>query len=333
MEIRYFFRKRIEGYFSIEEIFSAVCRHVQRHAGSGFHCGLEEVPFYFSPLNFFRNIAYVRRRQGDVNHITGDIHYAILGCSRSRLNVLTIHDCVILAKYRKWDIRYWIFRILWYEWPMAKADIITVVSEKTKTELLKTVWSGKNKIRVVNNFVDPAFTFSPKKFNRQKPVLLFIGSTPNKNLDRVLEAIRGLDCRLDVVGRLTESQRECIKGNKLEVTDSFGLTRAGMLEKYENSDIVLFPSLYEGFGMLIVEANAVGRPIVTSNISPMKEVAGDAAVLVDPLDSNSIRHGILKVIREEGFRDKLVAAGRLNIERFQIETIVKTYLSLYQCVE
>ncbi|MBN9379458.1 MAG: glycosyltransferase family 4 protein [Chitinophagaceae bacterium] len=333
MKIRYFIRKRTTGYFSIEEIFSSICRHLKGSPDLGLDCELDEVPFHFSPMNFFRNIFYVRRRQGEINHITGDIHYAILGCSRKNLNVLTIHDCVILTKYRRWDIRYWIFRILWYEWPMAKADIVTVISEKTKNELVKGIWSGRKKIRVVNNFVDPVFTYTPRKFKETKPVFLFIGSTPNKNLDKVLEAIAGVDCKLDIVGKLSASQQVFIENNKLDVSVSYGLSRAEIVEKYIQSDLVLFPSLYEGFGMLIVEANAVGRPVVTSDISPLREVAADAAILVDPYDAGAIRDAVLKIIRDETLRERLIANGRINVKRFQIETIIKNYIRIYECVE
>ena len=330
MEIKYFIRKKTPGHFSIEEIFYSICRYLKEKPVTGVSCDLDEVPFYFSPLNFFKNIFYVRRRQGDVNHITGDIHYAILGCSRSRLNVLTIHDCVVLTKYRKWDIRYWIFRVLWYELPMAKADIVTVISEKTKAELTHNIWAGRNKIKVVTNFVDPAFIYTPRKFNEGRPIFLFIGSTVNKNLDRVLEAIQGMNCRLDIVGKVSEGQRTFLEENKLDVTVNFGMTRAQIVEKYINSDVVLFPSLYEGFGMLIVEANAVGRPVLTSNISPLKEVAGDAAVLVDPFDVASIRGGLLKIVGDEAFRKKLIDNGQMNIQRFQIETIVNNYIRIYE---
>lgn len=317
------------GYHSIEGIFSSICRYLQGRPEMGIHCELDEVPYPFSPLNFFRNILYVRRRQADVNHITGDIHYAILGCSRSRLNVLTIHDCVILTKFRKWDLRYWIFRMLWYEWPMAKADVVTVISQKTKDELLKHTRSGRNKMRVVNNFVDPVFTHVPKAFNEQAPVFLFIGSTPNKNLDRVLAAIKGMRCRLQIIGKISAEQQEFIRNSGLDVRVEYDLAREEMVKWYRNSDIVLFPSFYEGFGMLIVEANAVGRPVVTSDLNPMKEVAGGSAVLVNPFDTDSIRQGIQRVVGDAALRGALVEKGLKNVERFQIGTIVESYVSLY----
>ena len=90
---------------------------------------------------------------------------------------------------------------------MAKADIVTVISEKTKAELMNGIRFGRKKIKVVNNFVDPIFKYTPKEFNKERPVFLFLGSTVNKNLDRILDAVRGISCRLDIVGKLSEIGR------------------------------------------------------------------------------------------------------------------------------
>jgi glycosyltransferase involved in cell wall biosynthesis len=329
MKITYFVRKKFSGYFSIEQIFSTICGRLNALYGEQVTCAMDEVPHHFSPGNFIRNILYVRRRQTAINHITGDIHYAILGCSRANLNVLTIHDCVILGRFRKWDIRYWIFRIFWYELPLWKADIVTVISEKTKQELQRTMWLGRRKLQVIGNFVDPVFQYAERSFHRDKPVLLFIGSTENKNLTRVLDAVKGLNCRLDIIGCPTEHQHSLISSYGIDVELSYGITKAQVHEKYAACDIVLFPSLYEGFGMLIVEANAVGRPVVTSNLSPMREVAGGAACLVDPYSTQSIRAGIEKIICDPAYREELLRKGLENRKRFDLDSVVNMYLDCY----
>ncbi len=330
MTIRYFLRKQYPGYFSIEQIFDAVCRYMPFLLPPGISSDQKKVPFYFGPVKFIRNIRFVRKHAKEINHITGDIHYAILGCPASALNVLTIHDCVLLEKYRRFDPRYWIFRLLWYDLPMRKADLITVVSEKTRTELEEKIGYGKEKIRVVNNFVNPAFAYTPRAFNKAKPALLFIGSTVNKNLDRVLGAVQGIRCRLEIVGEISEQPQPTIDTNGIVASLSYALPFEDLVAKYMECDMVLFPSLYEGFGMLIVEGNAVGRPVITSNLSPMKEIAGTAALLVDPYDKNSIRHAILQIIEDDTYRDQLIREGIANAKRFSLETTVSRYIQLYK---
>jgi len=103
-----------------------------------------------------------------------------------------------------------------------------------------------------------------------------------------------------------------------------------MVQQYVDADILTFVSTYEGFGMPIVEANVVGRPVLTSNISSMPEVAGDAACLVDPFDVNSIREGLLKIIQDDNYRNNLIEKGKVNAQRFNPSFIAKMYLDIYK---
>src|SRR5690606_13296776 len=97
-------------------------------------------------------------------------------------------------------------------------------------------------------------------------------------------------------------------------------------------DIILFPSIYEGFGLPITEGNKAGRVVITSNISPMKDIAGDAACLVDPFDVLSIRNGLLKVMEDDVYRERLIKNGFENVKRFDAEFISDQYLAIYQKV-
>jgi glycosyltransferase involved in cell wall biosynthesis len=109
-----------------------------------------------------------------------------------------------------------------------------------------------------------------------------------------------------------------------------GLSDAEVAGKYREADLVVFCSTFEGFGMPIIEAQAVGRPVVTSNIEPMSEVAGGAACLVDPYDDHSMREGILRVIEEPAYREDLVRRGFENVKRFSAGEIGRRYVRLYQ---
>ena len=105
------------------------------------------------------------------------------------------------------------------------------------------------------------------------------------------------------------------------------MTDEEIVQEYMNCDIVNLPSFYEGFGMPIIEAQASGRPVITSNIAPMSEVGGDAAVYVDPASPQSLLDGYLYAFDHY---NTIVEKGRENVIRFSVENIAKQYLKVYQ---
>lgn len=106
-----------------------------------------------------------------------------------------------------------------------------------------------------------------------------------------------------------------------------------MMDMYIEADVMLFPSTYEGFGLPIIEAQATGRVVITSQLEPMLSVAGNAACFVDPYSVDSIRSGIQKIIESESYRNELIQKGFRNIERFQLEKVKKQYSDLYKQLE
>ena len=97
-----------------------------------------------------------------------------------------------------------------------------------------------------------------------------------------------------------------------------------------NCDFVAFASISEGFGAPIIEAQACGQPVITSDVSRMKEVACEGACLVDPLNVLQIRNSILKIINDACYRDRLRASGTLNVMRYSPTTISEQYFDLYK---
>jgi glycosyltransferase involved in cell wall biosynthesis len=94
--------------------------------------------------------------------------------------------------------------------------------------------------------------------------------------------------------------------------------------------MVVFASLYEGFGLPILEAQATGRPVITSNFGAMKEAAGEGALFVDPYSVESIRSAILRIKNEPQLREELVRKGRENVARFRPEAIARQYAEIYR---
>ena len=108
------------------------------------------------------------------------------------------------------------------------------------------------------------------------------------------------------------------------------LTDEELVEAYRRCDMVVFASLYEGFGLPILEAQAMGRPVITSNFGAMREAAGDGALLVDPYSVDEIRAAILRIKNEPGLREELVRKGRENAERFRAEAVAERYAEIYR---
>jgi len=125
-----------------------------------------------------------------------------------------------------------------------------------------------------------------------------------------------------------------LQKNNIDYETSVHISEEELIQKYIDADIVAFVSTYEGFGMPILEAQTVGRPVLTSNISPMFEVAGeDGACFVDPYSVEDIRHGFKKMIADESVRREIIAFGLENIKKYDPSHVAEMYSSLYKMVK
>jgi len=326
MKVVFFQRKpRRSGNYSVENIFEILRKNLPEDIEPFVAVSKYESNGFFKRIyNIFE--AAFRQRLGDVYHVTGDVHFLTYLLKKNR-TILTIHDCVILERTK--GFTRWLYKFFWYSIPLRKSKIITAVSEATKKEILKYVNCNPEKIIVIPDCISEKFKPVPKRFDKEKPVILQIGTTQNKNLPRLIEAIKDIPCKLEIVGQLDEQIIHLLEKYKIEYENYVNLSEDELIERYNNCDIVTFVSTYEGFGMPIIEANAVGRPVITGNIFSMPEVAGEAACLVNPLDVNDIRNGILKILNDENYRSSLVVNGFKNTERFSTNEIVRKYTKLY----
>ena len=174
------------------------------------------------------------------------------------------------------------------------------------------------------------FKYYPKEFNNKKPVILQIGTGSHKNVDRLIKALKGISCHLSVIGVLSDEQKRLLNDGKIGYSNAINISNEAIIKKYQEADILSFVSTYEGFGMPIVEAQIVGRPVITSNLSSMPEVAGFAALLVDPYNVEAIRKGILKIILDHKYRNNLIEKGRENAKRFSADTLAQQYVEIYR---
>ena len=324
MQVTFYHRWPQDGSFSIERVFQDVRQALApdvryRVAVSRFESrGLWKRIY---------NMVEAVFRQGDINHITGDVHFLATLLHKKR-TLLTIHDCVSLERLKGWKKRLLFF--FWYWLPEKRSSLITVISESTKRELLRYIRCDPDKIKVVYNPVSDSFKPKPKVFCVEKPTILQVGVGDNKNIPCVAKSLKGVSCILRIIGKPMLKQEMALRENGIEYSSISNISDAEVVQEYKNSDMLIFASTYEGYGLPIVEANAIGCPVITSNILSMPEVAGDAACLVNPFDVESIRGGILRVIQDAKYREVLISNGYRNVERFKPKVIAGQYVELYK---
>jgi glycosyltransferase involved in cell wall biosynthesis len=326
MKVVQVMRKPNDIVFSIEQLFEGLRRELT------VEIDVETYVNPYSSRGVWRRLAgmlRVVRHQGDVNHVTGDVHYLSILLHRNK-TILTIHDCVTLE--RLGGLKYKFFWFFWYWLPIKRSRIVTVISESTKHELLRHLGSGDWDIKVIPNFVSPDFQYSKKRFNSVRPVILQVGTKRNKNIERVAKALNGIECKMVIIGRLLPEQKAVLRENKIDYECSYGVTHDVIVECYRFCDIVMFASLYEGFGLPILEAQAVGRPVITSDLFSMPEVGGEGACYVDPYSVEDIRAAVVRIVADVTYRKGLVMTGFSNVEKYQLSNIAGQYAELYRQV-
>ena len=324
MRVTFFQRCPQGANFSIERLFADVRRGLPENIDA------KVAVCRFASRGILRrvyNVIEAAFRQGDVNHITGDVHFLAF-LLRKRRTLLTIHDLVSVHRLR--GLRRAVFFFFWYWLPVRRVALISVISESTKEDLLQHVNVDPGKVRVIHCPVSDDFEPGPKEFNAAKPIILQIGTGSNKNLERVAEALRAMPCHLRIVGKVSDEQVTTLQQSGIDYSCVSNISDEEIVQEYCQCDMLAFVSTYEGFGLPIVEAQATGRPVITSTVCSMPEVAGTAACLVDPFDVSSIREGILKIINDSAFRDRLIQQGFENVERFRPETIARQYVEFYR---
>ena len=171
-----------------------------------------------------------------------------------------------------------------------------------------------------------------KKLNpsfKKKPKILIIGTRDNKNIKNILMLNLGKNNLRKIIGNLIKEYLFILKKFKINYKNYVGLNNKAIFKKYIESDLLMFPSQYEGFGMPILEAQTVGRVVVTSNLEPMTSIGGKGALYVNPYNVKNMNDTVKKVINNKILRKKLIQNGFKNTKRFNKEEILKKHLDCY----
>lgn len=270
---------------------------------------------------------YVRQlAKNSFLHITGHDHYLALGLKKEN-TILTIHDIEFIK--RNQGLKRFLLQKLWMDFPIKRVKMVTTVSEFSKQEILR-LNDYKTPILVIHNPLTLKIEPKLKAFNHDCPTILQIGTKDNKNIYRLIDALEGVKCHLMIIAKENKRIVDALEKNKICYTFKSNISNQEMIEAYYNCDLVSFVSTYEGFGLPIIEAQAAGRVVITSNVASMPEVAGEGALFVDPFKVDEIRGGIREIINNDSLRNLLIDAGFKNVKRFQPEQIAKQYLDLYK---
>ena len=325
VRVRLIFRKQNPLYFSIEKVFKTI------------------IPFF--PGNILINEAFVKseranmlavlqnlfrgRQHADIYHVTGDIHYMSLAFPKKK-TILTIHDCIFMKNIS--GFKHFIMQWLWLKLPVMKSEVVTVISEASKQDVLNYTGCDPQKILVIPDPVSEKFKYSPHTFKKIRPRILQVGTWPNKNLERVAAALKNIPCDLVIIGKLSDPQKAELSSNSINYLNLWNLSEEELIQEYEKSDLLIFATTFEGFGLPIIEAQSIGRLVITSNLLPMSEVAGGASILVDPFDVESIRKGICQAINNDNAREILIRKGLDNVKRYHPSFIAAEYSKLYETI-
>ena len=308
---------------SIERVFRQIARDLPPDE---FQVSFQAMPYGNGVANLIRNLLFFRPAAADVYHVTGDVNYITLRLPREH-TVLTIHDLILL--HTRKGIRRWLIEKLYLLWPVRRARYVTAISDFTRIEI--GAFAGTTAVTVIEDPLIDGFDPEPRKdFNTDTPVILHIGTAPNKNLENVIHALKGLRCILRIVGPLDAEVLEQLRSARIEYENTIGLDQDAMAEEYRHCDIVSFCSTYEGFGLPIIEAQKMEKPLITSDLEPMRSISGQGALHVDPHDPEAIRSAIESLVRDKELRQRLVMSGRDNVVRFDPKTIANTYADLYR---
>lgn len=310
-------------FVSLEKAF----REIAGGLSEDFETEFQQAPYGTRLKDTIRNLLFFRKRPADIYHITGHINYIALLFSPKN-TVLSIMD--IRFVHTPPSLRRYILKKLYLDLPVRRLRYVTAISNQIRDEIIEHTGCDPSKIRALDlplleHFEEP----SGRGFNASKPVILQVGTMENKNIPKLAKALAGISCQLRIIGKMSSGQIRVVEENELDYVNLLNLSDVDMRSEYERADIIAFCSTYEGFGLPIIEGQAMRKPVITSDLSPMKETAGSGACLVDPFHHESIRAGVLKIIEDEKYREEIVDQGTENARRFEPTAVAKQYESLY----
>jgi glycosyltransferase involved in cell wall biosynthesis len=319
------------------------------HLAPNFRTVLEPSPNYSLREQFHVPWVLLRERPS-LFHAP---HYVLPPAVTCR-SVVTIHDCIHLRfpQYLSNRAAHLYARAAMWS-AVRRSNCILTVSEASKRDILHFFNVPPEKIVVVYNAIDERFSVDPieeevarvrERYQLDQRFVLYVGNIkPHKNLVRLIEAFDELrrgeleDLKLLIIGDQISklpALRLAVHEHKLHKHVRFlgYMSDDTLAILYRLASVFVFPSLYEGFGLPPLEAMASGTPVVTSNLSSLPEVTGDAAILIDPYDVESIVDGMRRVLTNPTLAADMRVKGLIRAREFSWERSVMKTRSVYEAV-
>jgi len=263
-------------------------------------------------------------------HHNGQLLVSLSGLSPLlyRHTIVTIHDISYLLRPRSYSWAYCLYYQIMTPWAAKRAKKILTVSHFSKRELMEHLRLDAEKIEVVYNAVRPA-ALLPKE-DKERYLLSVASLVPRKNIKRLLEAYCGIekpDYALYIVGGMHTNYADT---NLSTYVNKKGVKFLGYVNGeelnrlYRNATAYINPSLYEGFGIPLIEAMSQECAVVVSDIPAFKEVCGDAALYFNPTDIEDMRRQMNRIMHDEDLRQQLAEKGIGQVKLFSWEQSAQT---------
>lgn len=338
---------------SEEYRFRVYTRRADRDAFAGLPARfeiVEEEARGYSVAELTRYAWRIFRDRLDLFHAT---HYVLPPLPRVRA-VVTIHDIIHLLYPQFLPSRAaHVYARVMIRRALKRADRIITVSYNSKRDLVEYFGVHPSGIEVIYNGVSPRFRpdvpqgereAAAAKYRFRRPYLLFLGGErPHKNVRNVVRAFaearrdRALIQALVLAGPLAKNPAR-LRALIAALDLAGSVFQPGVVEEadlpalYAGADLFLYPTLYEGFGLPVIEAMASGTPVLTSSTSALQEIAGGYAYMVDPMDVDAIARGVAALSTDAKLREDFVALGKKRALEFSWDRAAEKTLAVYASV-
>lgn len=300
--------------------------------------------FFYNLWRQFFIIEDLKKDQIQIFHgLTGEIPYGLKKAGIK--SVVTIHDLIFMRYPRFYSFFDRNIHRIKARYAVENADVVVAVSQQTKDDIIAYFNIEPEKIRVIyqgcHDVFKQSFSLEDRerviqKFHLPEKYILNVGTIEaRKNILTGVKAIKDLDTHLVIVGSETAYAKEVrtyISENNLssKVTFLKGVSTQELAMLYQSAILFIYPSLFEGFGIPIVEALFSGIPVISSEGGCFAEAGGPSSIYVDPQSPEALKAAIEKVLSTETQRTQMIQNGYQYAQRFTPEYIGNSFMSIYR---